>query len=659
MRGQFLLGLALLFWGWSINMLIPTLFLAIAIELPRRLPQRWLIDERALRRVSDISVALFIIVLIRFALDSKREFAPIFATLQWTPAIFLPLILIWSWHQNERWPKSVFLWMHRKKSPLNKTLPGKGQLNFGYGYFFLCLMAAGINPPDKTLYFFFIALLMAMFLWRHRSPRTPQPLWFITLIFACSLGFITTTGLEWTHKTVREKLVTWFSEWMQNRLDPSRVTISLGDVGQLKLSDEILFRVEHKKDTPLPILLREAAYNFYNNGEWLAAQARFHALPGNSAIATWTLAPAHKKERRLTIYRHLIMGKQLAALPAGTTRVVGIPTDSLKRNEYGAVNFAALEGLAIYQAYYHPQQDQDSPPVKSDYYIPEKEKKALDIFLKQRFPSTDQKITLPSPENVAATIKNHFQRKFDYDLKLISATKAQSAIGRFLLEKQAGHCELFATATTLLLRKAGIPARYVVGYSAQEMGETPRQLLVRSRHAHAWTRYYNQGRWWDLDTTPPSWGMLEAENASIWQPLKDFIDQLWFKLTLWRTRQGDNSQDPWLYSLIALLLILLAWRLKDQLKTNQKQPAITAHDNTIPTIFHPIEQKLNEKGLKRSPGEPLKTWIKRIEERKLILIINRYYHYRFHPHGKKREIYQQIEKEIQQWLEKQATSTSK
>ena len=37
-----------------------------------------------------------------------------------------------------------------------------------------------------------------------------------------------------------------------------------------------------------------------------------------------------------------------------------------------------------------------------------------------------------------------------------------NAISRFLLEGRRGHCEYFASATTLLLREAGVPARYSV-----------------------------------------------------------------------------------------------------------------------------------------------------------------------------------------------------
>ena len=40
----------------------------------------------------------------------------------------------------------------------------------------------------------------------------------------------------------------------------------------------------------------------------------------------------------------------------------------------------------------------------------------------------------------------------------------ETPLARFLLRTRSGHCEYFATATVLLLRQLGIPARYAVGY---------------------------------------------------------------------------------------------------------------------------------------------------------------------------------------------------
>src|SRR5207253_2703424 len=76
-----------------------------------------------------------------------------------------------------------------------------------------------------------------------------------------------------------------------------------------------------------------------------------------------------------------------------------------------------------------------------------------------------------------------------------------------------GHCEYFATATVLLLRQAGVPARYVVGYSAQEFSTLEGAFIVRNRHAHAWAQALVAGRWVVVDTTPSNWAEQEEQAA--------------------------------------------------------------------------------------------------------------------------------------------------
>src|SRR5207247_2054170 len=93
------------------------------------------------------------------------------------------------------------------------------------------------------------------------------------------------------------------------------------------------------------------------------------------------------------------------------------------------------------------------------------------------------------------------------------------ALGEFLQTTRAGHCEYFASATVLLLRAAGVPARYAVGFSVQEWSRLERRWIVRARHAHSWALAYVDGAWREGDTTPPLWagrGRRPPEPASAW-----------------------------------------------------------------------------------------------------------------------------------------------
>ena len=72
----------------------------------------------------------------------------------------------------------------------------------------------------------------------------------------------------------------------------------------------------------------------------------------------------------------------------------------------------------------------------------------------------------------------------------------------FLEDSDTGYCVHFATAATVLLRTAGIPARYVTGYTAEVQAGV--RTTVTADKAHAWVEYFDRGQgcWMILDPTP-------------------------------------------------------------------------------------------------------------------------------------------------------------
>lgn len=71
----------------------------------------------------------------------------------------------------------------------------------------------------------------------------------------------------------------------------------------------------------------------------------------------------------------------------------------------------------------------------------------------------------------------------------------------FLEESETGYCVHFATAATVLLQAAGIPARYVNGYMVDMREYT--SMTVRSENSHAWAEYWLPGYGWTvLEATP-------------------------------------------------------------------------------------------------------------------------------------------------------------
>jgi transglutaminase-like putative cysteine protease len=69
-------------------------------------------------------------------------------------------------------------------------------------------------------------------------------------------------------------------------------------------------------------------------------------------------------------------------------------------------------------------------------------------------------------------------------------------VDEFLFETREGFCEHYASALTVLLRAAGLPARVVMGYQGGELNGIGGYYIVRQSDAHAWTEVWLEDRGW-------------------------------------------------------------------------------------------------------------------------------------------------------------------
>ncbi len=103
---------------------------------------------------------------------------------------------------------------------------------------------------------------------------------------------------------------------------------------------------------------------------------------------------------------------------------------------------------------------------------------------------------------IARKIEEYVENSAVYDLNPDVMPDSQEDLAIwFLREAERGYCVHFATAATVLLRAAGVPARYVEGYTAYvSAGDV---TVVRANKAHAWVEYYVSGiGWLTIDPTP-------------------------------------------------------------------------------------------------------------------------------------------------------------
>lgn len=93
-------------------------------------------------------------------------------------------------------------------------------------------------------------------------------------------------------------------------------------------------------------------------------------------------------------------------------------------------------------------------------------------------------------------------RTTHYDRDTPAPPANRDYVDWFLNESKQGYCMHYATAATLLLRTAGIPARYVSGYVAYAPYRLAR-TEVTDHAAHAWVEVYvDDVGWFPLEFTP-------------------------------------------------------------------------------------------------------------------------------------------------------------
>ncbi|HEU4367562.1 MAG TPA: transglutaminase-like domain-containing protein [Methylomirabilota bacterium] len=407
----------------------------------------------------------------------------------------------------------------------------------------------------------------------------------------------------------------------------------------------------------MPILLHQASYNVYHAPVWLAVDAGFVPVPPESDGATWRLRREAAADARLTLSAYLARGRGLLPLPYGAVRLDELMVVSLARNRFGAVRVDEGLGLVTYTAHFPRRGSGEAPGQPSDLQVPPREAAAVARVAREL------DLTGRSPAEAVAVVRAHFLGRFQYSRHLAGTRPGRTALDQFLTVTRRGHCEYFATATALLLREAGVPARYAVGYAAHEWSRVEQRWVVRARDAHAWALAWIDGAWVEVDTTPPGWIAEETGPATAWQPLADLWEWATFLLSRWRWSERRDRLTGRLGWLLLPLLAILAWRLWARRRVARPAAATTAPARraSLPgadSEFYGIERRLIALGFARSPGEPLGRWLEAVSNTAppglatapLRVLLALHYRHRFDPAGLADAERRRLRADAEAWL---------
>lgn len=639
-----LLGAALLFWAQQTGLWLVAVPMIAIVESPRLFRRRWEVSPEDFTRVGDLSTLLFVALVVYLYLtrDTIRAVA---AVLEWLPVSCFPLIAAQTLSSAGRLDLGALFWSQRRRPA---GAPDRS-VDIAYPYFALCLLSAGAANVRTPVYYVGTCVLVAWALWRARPRGSPAWAWAGFVAAAAALGFAAQSGLSGLQRSLENAALEAVFGAGVGDADPYRSRTALGQIGRIQLSSEIALRVEAERP---PGLLRQASYNLYRNAQWIARDPGFVPLRPDGGAA-WELAPGAAPARSAVVTAVWPRGAGVLALPLDAARVEDLSVGSAARNRLGTVEASDAPSVVAYRVRYGAGASRDPPPTDADLELPDAEAATFRDLARRL-----ELAHLP-PRRALEAVGNFFARDFRYSLYQAKSTNVP--LSEFLFHTRAGHCEYFATATVLLLRAAGIPARYAVGYSVQEYSRLEQVFIVRQRHAHAWAEAYVDGAWQDFDTTPLSWGAVEDSRASRLEALGDAA--AWAHLALERgrlrlTRADGRGAITWF--LLALLAAWIAWRGTELIRASRRAAEEDASARELPgadSEFFAVAENLERAGLGRLPEETPATWLDRLEAAvspakaaPLRPLLALHYRYRFDPLGLNADERETLRRSAAAWL---------
>lgn len=141
-----------------------------------------------------------------------------------------------------------------------------------------------------------------------------------------------------------------------------------------------------------------------------------------------------------------------------------------------------------------------------------------------QLPSTTTARTIALAQQLAAAttydtilaIQAWLAQNVEYDLFAPVPPEGADAVDHFLFESREGFCEQIATATAIMLRSLGVPARIATGYVPSDRDEIAGVWVSRASDAHAWVevRFPSFG-WVAFDPTASVPLSGEAQRSSV------------------------------------------------------------------------------------------------------------------------------------------------
>ncbi len=360
-----------------------------------------------------------------------------------------------------------------------------------------------------------------------------------------------------------------------------------GAISRLVESDEVAFRVTFAGDIPPPARLywRGPVLWQTDGRKWTPGWQR----PG-PANARFSGEPISYEVIQEPTNKHWLFGLELVAGQPG------LPEKTYLTGDHQFKSSEPLKRRGNYALSSYP-----------DYYLGVRSTRELEAALRlpagyhaeTRAFGRELRARHAEPERLVRAVLDWFKNE-NFVYTLTPPLLTGDSVDDFLFDTRLGFCEHYAASFAVLMRAAGIPARVVTGYQGGEINPLGDYLIVRQRHAHAWTEVWLGDKGWTrvdptsvisaridegIENTIPeaiiSMPLNLEKNrwaAGLWQGLRNTVDIVNYRWSQWVLGYGPERQQlllqrigfgnvDWkkltfaMLALVAALILILAFYL--------------------------------------------------------------------------------------------------
>ncbi|HRQ71275.1 MAG TPA: transglutaminase-like domain-containing protein [bacterium] len=637
----FFIGAATIFWGFCAGWEYFSIVAALVFESSMIVKTRFDLKSADFIRISDLSSIVMLILLLYSYLENEPRMIFLYF-ITTTPIVFMPLLFAQLYSTSDK----VVI-----GTKFGKNIHAHAPVDIRPLYLLMVFFATA-GSDVRTVWFFagtfiLVSILFSESIRDFRSFLRYFMFSAVSIAITLSIAF----SIVLAHKAIREKMMEMYRNWYnQQSSDPFKTSTAMGETGYLKLSGNIVMRVMPEKMEGIPLYLKSSDYNILTGNVWHSrSKDSMPVFPDGEM--EWQLFGEGEGKRKASLSVWMGKnGKGVLSLPIGSKRALKMDVAGIEKTGLGSILVEEGPDLLEFVMTYDPQFRHEPMPEEKDLMIPDSEKEVIAKVM------SDNLLKGETNFQTLENIERYFMN-FSYTLQL-EPSSGRSVLDDFLNRTKAGHCEYFATATTLMLRSAGIAARYSTGYSVEEYSTLERSFIVRARDAHAWVTAFVGGKWITVDTTPSQWRSLDRESKSFIEPVRDLLS--WLRLQYENFRRQKNVEFNRALIVIATVLTLFMMikiyiRRKRVSGTELKSDRFSGKVDGLDSPFYQVLIKCSSEGITKNDNETLRKWViknseKLKDSKDIMKMIHLHEQLRFDPASPKNDIRNELQKYCDKWI---------